>query len=179
MSKAEKAHATASAGASDHAEFREKVLARAIERTLLAHDAQIKQELDSLSGDAQFRGWPLPPTVRQFVENQTEWLCDAVPRCHDADDRRDMLRNAVASGFMFAVERYMHVLGEVPELQGLKAKESRRKVKSSTGKRAAKQKRVIEAQQMLDAGIEIEDVAAHFGRSKATVYRWLKSAQPD
>ena len=47
MSKATKAHLTASARASDDAQFREKVLARAIERTLLAHDAQIKQELES------------------------------------------------------------------------------------------------------------------------------------
>lgn len=132
---------------------------------------QIDKEVQSLSADAC--GWSLPGPVRQFVESQAECVFEYLPRCRDDDERLDMIRNAVASGFMLAVERYFSALREVPELRGLKAKESHRQEKSRDGKRAAKEQRAAEAQQMLDSGAEIADVAAHFGRSKGTIYKWL------
>lgn len=157
--------------------FREKVLDKAIAETLRKHDKQIESELESLSGDASFRGWPLPEVVREFVSSQVDFLCDVVPKCKSADDLRGLMHNAVSSGFMLAIERYMHLLGEVPELKQLKVAEQARKATAITGKREAMLARAREAAAMVDRGDSIADVAAHFEVDKSRVYAWLRELQ--
>ncbi len=155
-------------------EWRDDLISKIHERVCAEYDRDRAAELATLAQQQSIRGWRLPEQVAASIADEVECLQQDAQRCHSSDELRGVLFNAVANGFTFAVERYLDELRDVPELQQLRDREQRRKAKATTGKTAKRSQRALEAQRMLDQGASIDDIAAAFGRTRSTVYRWLE-----
>lgn len=140
-----------------------------------AHRHAVSGEVDAYSrkNASSIRATKLPPEALTLLWEQAAMVNVDAMAAGTEEEKRALVLQAMEAGFHAAVVRYFEFLKDVPELQHIKAKESLRQEKSRNGKKAAKEQRAAEAQQMLDSGAEIADVAAHFGRSKGTIYKWL------
>jgi hypothetical protein len=113
-----------------------------------------------------------------------DWPYSAKPVTVTNNTLTEMMRRAMAAGFVAALVKYRNELAAVPALSRFYSRQTKGQRRGRESQSNRKQTRSAEAKALARAGKSITDIVSHFRDNgmpkcdRSTVYRWLKVKTP-